>query len=217
MDEALDLFVRATDLDVVSDARGRISRISKLESAQLHEIVAEWQDRQAVANLLMYPEVIPAPDRDQALFRGLSSDLGDYTLLASIIGVQRLAERDQLADDVRKQAGSRLVEVARTAPDATAARASIALGELTDDVDLDEILTLVDVPDETVMHNVLAIALELAGREQVRERVARLQASGRLDDPSAVRALAHLESMDGMAALPALTYIPSLADWQEQP
>ena len=61
-------------------------------------VLAEWSDVQAVANLLMYPRLIPADKRVAALVRGLCDDEG-YLRLAAAVGVGQLPPEDLDDDD----------------------------------------------------------------------------------------------------------------------
>jgi hypothetical protein len=59
MEASLESFVQATDLDDLLVAHHQLTRINKEDAAALHEIIISGTDRQAIANMLMYPRSYP--------------------------------------------------------------------------------------------------------------------------------------------------------------
>lgn len=211
MDPALAEFLAADDLDLLMDARDRIEGITKRDAADIADIVESWSDEQAVANLLMYPEVIPERVRPAAVLRALSDE--GYLVLAAVLGVQRLSEHDEIADDLRAGVADRLLHLLRSPIPVVAARASIAAEEHVDVIGLGRLLAAVTAADDTVFHNILAVAIRHSGREAVLDTIRELAESEQVDLDVARKAVSHVEQMKGMGELPLLPYIPNLVQW----
>jgi hypothetical protein len=121
----LERFLTATDLDDLQEARGEIKVISREAAAALTELVTAWDDEQALANLLMYPEVIPAPQRVFALLRALMTAPTHYLLLASLVGLRRV----EMPREHRLAVSQRLRDLAGGEPGTVADLAATTLDE----------------------------------------------------------------------------------------
>jgi hypothetical protein len=217
MDETLLAFLRADDLDAIADARGRIRFISKIDAAALATVANEWSDEQAVANLLMYPEVIPQQARLATLRRGLGGDITDYATLAATVGLQRLAPGDA-SDDDRREIGARLLHLIESGNATLSRRASLTIGDFVAYVVQDSLLRLLDHSDETVRHNILAALVTAMGSEGVTQAVQRAIDAGRLDPELREHVVQALAPSGGtsVAEVPLLEYIPNLRDWKHR-
>ena len=212
MEVPLESFVRATDLDDLLVAHHQITGISKEDAAVLHEIITSWTDRQAVANMLMYPEVIPAPNRNEALLRGLHSDPSDYELLAAVIGVQHLGQTE-IPPEIKREVTQCLLG-ALSSDRPTGMRASVALMPFLDDIGIESLLAMMPRLDEAVRHNVLVMAVNHFGEGAVIRCLRSLDESGRLDDETAHACLSETSRLaEGINRLVKLAYIPNLVDW----
>src|SRR5436190_8108267 len=169
----LQEFLAAEDLDALLAARMAITAIGKSEAAELSQIVANWTNPQAVANLLMYPEVIPAPDRLGAVLKGLNAADGEYAVLAAVVGLPRLGEEDVPEKD-RSAIAARLVHLIQTGSGPIATRAAQTLATYVEYADLDELVSCLSHPDEAVRHNVLVAALQALGPRDLMSAVRRL-------------------------------------------
>jgi hypothetical protein len=207
----LAVFLSSRDLDRLAAARDEIHEISASDVSRIRDIVESESDPQAVANLLMYPELIPPNDREAALAKALSGE-PNYAMVAAVVGVQRAAEANALSEAFRNAVAERLVLLAGSSLDTIAARSTLALAELMDAVDLDEMLAVLERADEVVRHNLIAIAIPAVGAREIRQRLAALEAAGRLSDATVTDALRVLE-LRGPAALPRLVFVPNRDDW----
>ena len=227
----LQEFLAAEDLDALLAARMAITAIGKSEAAELSQIVANWTNPQAVANLLMYPEVIPAPDRLGAVLKGLNAADGEYAVLAAVVGLPRLGEEDVPEKD-RSAIAARLVHLIQTGSGPIATRAAQTLATYVEYADLDELVSCLSHPDEAVRHNVLVAALQVLGPRDLMSAVQRLVGEGRLAPPIADQVAAQLtragidpdaEDVDAeqlrrsRLGLPLLGHIPNLQDWPPGP
>lgn len=224
MDSSITEFLAADDLDLLVEARRQIEEISSQDAAEIAHIIESWSDHQALANLLMYPEILPERIRPGALLRALSGGDGSsgdessgdgtgYLVLAAVLGVQRLSEQDAIADDVRPDIAEQLMRLLGSPIPIVAARSSIAVEEHIDIIGLGEVLATLNMADDHVFHNVLAVSMRHSGREAVVDTLRELAESGHLDVAVAERAVSQVEQMLGMGALPRLAYIPSLSQW----
>jgi len=160
MQAELSAFLAAEDLDELLAARLQITSIDRAESAALSAIVQGWVDRQAVANLLMYPDVIPAPDRLPALLKALNDEETEYFVLAAVVGLQSLGEQD-LPEGAGEAIATRLLELLHHPSPTIASRASVTLARYAPRVDVEDLLEALEDTDadETVRHNLLVMAL----------------------------------------------------------
>lgn len=150
----IEVFLAATGLDELSDARALVA--SPDVSGAAAAAVESWSDVQAVANLLMYPAVLPERLRTDALLRGLRGD--GYLRLAATVGVGDLAA-DGLPDDVRRELLDALLDVVASDAGTAGVRASAELGPL---LHADEVELLDDLaahPVDAVRHNLTQAGL----------------------------------------------------------
>jgi hypothetical protein len=213
MEASLESFLQATDLDDLLVAHHQLTRINREDAAVLHEIIISGTDRQAIANMLMYPEVIPAPNRNEALLRALHSDPSDYQLLAAVVGVQRLGDTTGVPPEINHEVTECLLgALASVRP--TGMRASVALMPLLDDIGIESLLEILPRVDEAVRHNVLVMAVNRFGDGAVSRAVKWLNESSRLDNETAHSCLSEISRLEeGINRRVALAYIPNLVDW----
>ena len=85
---AVQAFLRTNELDSLVHLREGIDAAARNDAEPLiREVIARWNDRQALANLLMHAGLIPADLRVAALVRGLRAADEDYLRLAATVGV----------------------------------------------------------------------------------------------------------------------------------
>ena len=129
---ALERLLTASDPDLLAVARDALDGLDEDDDARIREVLTAWDDVPAVANLLMYPEVVAEQERMPALLRALRDDAQPYLGLAASVGLQRLAE-DPMEDDpeddeeLRDEVVTALREVVARSDGALAARAQLAL------------------------------------------------------------------------------------------
>jgi hypothetical protein len=91
MSRELEAFLTAEDLDDLLGARHRLGRVGKRDSQAAVAVLEQWADRQAVANLLFYPDLLPRSLRMRFLMKGLDETEVPYYQLAAVMGLQTLA------------------------------------------------------------------------------------------------------------------------------
>ena len=152
--DAIETLLTATDLDDLMTAVEALP--PDTDTARIGGVVDAWTDSQGLANVLMYPFVIPSSHRVPAVLRGLRSR--GYLRLAASVGVGHLPPAD-LTDDVRRELLDALLDVVASDAGPAGVRASAELGPL---LRADEVELLEDLaahPVDAVRHNLAQAAL----------------------------------------------------------
>jgi hypothetical protein len=146
--DAIETLLAATDLNDLVTAVEALP--PDTDTARIGGVVDAWTDSQGLANVLMYPFVIPSSHRVPAVLRGLRSE--GYLRLAASVGVGHLPPAD-LTDDVRRELLDALLDVVATDAKEAGIRASAEVGPL---LHADEVELLDDLaahPVDAVRHN----------------------------------------------------------------
>lgn len=214
--DALDTFLAADDLDLAAGARDGLDASDAVTGVRVGAVIDAWSDRQAVANLLLYPDLIPDSQRAGALERALRGDDG-YLTLAAAVGAGLLG-REQLSEAERARLIEALLDVTSSMVGLPARRAAASLGSLAGVLDVPELLVMLCHPDPAVRQNIVcalrphlrgtSLAEILADREEI-------------DEDDAVTATALLaedgvdldEPADDLRLLPLLDHLPNLVEW----
>jgi hypothetical protein len=227
---ALQAFLDARDMDTLADAHESVSTLDAADIAAVRRVLHQWRDPQAVANLLMYPLLIPDDARTAAVQRGLDESRQSYFALAAIVGLREF-DVESLPSPQRAAVLDRLLALAQTDRGVIADRASVFLAERLwhfDDRYAPLVVALLDHPSPTVRHNALVALIPLLGMDNLPGALARAVADGTLSasgQAAATRKLAQVSgfsatdaddgSADDLGSLsaPLLAYIPNLDDW----
>jgi hypothetical protein len=220
----LEEFLRATELDDLLRIRGNISSLTSEETVRVESVIHWWTDRQAVANLLFHPDLMPVSIRFEALDRALQSNDVPYFILAATVGLQQIAPQE-IPLDKRTRWRQILLTSVRSALPTLANRASVVLYSWTRDVMatdiLPELLSLYPVADEGACRNIVAALLARCGELSVDEFHSRLLAwrlsdSARTSFQSAYDEYENLKTSDAFRArlltMPSFAYIPNLVE-----
>jgi hypothetical protein len=174
---SLDELLRAKDLDDLLRLRGQLSELTRQEQGRVTGIMSEWQDGQAVSNLLFYPSLIPELVRCNSIDRALCSPEQPYFALAAVVGLQSV-EPDKVAVDVRKRWVTSLLEFVRSDGQVLSSRASVTIWSWLGDGQLEEFVASYPVPDETATKNIVAFSLSRFGQLTRTEYTERLRSCG---------------------------------------
>lgn len=155
MTPELEAFLTSEDLDEIQKARGKIEGRDVDDEAVIRAVLEQWQNHQAVSNLLLHPDLIPDDIRLETLFRGLYEQQVGYYVLASVIGFQSL-DVSEMADVDRRRVLSDLLVVMRETTGILAKRASISFREFANVEDASQVFALIGHTDMTVRHNLRA-------------------------------------------------------------
>lgn len=215
-------FLTITDLDDLAAAHRELADaggITPDAEAVVVGVLAGWTDRQALANLLMYPLLIPPDFRLAAIERALGEAGPGYLCLAAVVGVERL-DVTQVPDDARYRLTRRLLDLIASDAGLLADRASISIRTLLSSGDAPELVELLLHPSVAVRQNLAQALFELTGAAGV---TALLDQPGFVPPKVRIKARAQLvadgvdldDGSDKQRFPLVLSYLPSLADWQE--
>lgn len=155
MSPELEIFLGAEDLDDLLHARQSISALDAEDVVAIRSIIHEWQNPQAVSNLLFHPTLIPEDLRLASLFRGLSERSIGYYVLAAIVGLQSI-DTARVTDEERRRISDKLLEVIRETRGIIAQRASVSIQRFLTEDDAPQIFALWVHPDDTTWYNLRA-------------------------------------------------------------
>lgn len=123
-------FLDAPDLEALRAAREALEGLDEDDDAHISAVVEDWAPPQALANVLMYPEVLPDDRRQDVLLRALGRPVTDYAVLAAAVGLQHLADLDPPSGGQRAALLAALVAVVARADGVVRSRALVALTAL---------------------------------------------------------------------------------------
>lgn len=211
-------FLAAADPDGLSRARADIDphHLGFDDRLEIEAVLHDWDDVQAVANLLMYPELIVADERIGQIRRALA-DADTYLQLAATVAVM-VVERAEIGEDARFDLVQRLLALVGSDQGVLADRASYSVIALLTPTDGPEVVERLDHPSETVRRNLFQGMLALVGPSGMRSLV---EEPGFVEPE--VQAAVRLRLRDDGVDLtrPAddlrlpliLAYLPTLAEW----
>jgi hypothetical protein len=221
---SLDAFLAATDLDDLLRLRQRVSALKPDESSRIVSVIHDWSDRQAVANLLFHPRVMPDAVRFDAIDRALCSSDDPYLVLAATVGLQSVPPEGVPAEK-RAAWVDRLLSLVQSTSTTVAGRASVTLSEWMHSVDgadiLPRLVALYPVPDRSASRNVVAAVLDACGDlrdDEFEKRLLewRVSDAGASDFRYARAEYADTKSHNAVRAMtmtgPSLAYIPNLSE-----
>lgn len=215
------------DLDDLSQAKHHISVISQNDQAAIIKILQEWEDIQAISNLLMYPDLIPENKRIGYILAGLRETNFTYLVLASVVGLGQL-NIEALPDQLITQLIEQIINVTKSDSGVIAERASVFLAERLwhfGDTYTSQIIELLDHPSKVVQHNTLVALIPLVGLENIRQIIENAVQHGLVSEAGQLAAEQKLSEIAGFSkdstiddsqfdvdllSAPLLAYIPNL-------
>lgn len=227
MNVNLKKFLETRDLDDLLEAKHNISVISQNDQAAIIKILQEWKDIQAVANLLMYPDLIPENERIDYILAGLRETSFPYLVLASVVGLGQL-NIEVLSTQIITQLIEQLIKVTKSDYGVIAERASVFLAERLwhfGDIYTSQIIELLDHPSKVVQHNTLVALIPLVGLENIRRIIGNAVQQGLVSTAGQLAAEQKLSKIVGFSkdsvinnsqfdvdllGIPLLIYIPNL-------
>lgn len=212
-----------TDLDELADAAAELpAEPSSQDAASVQAVLRAWSPVQAVANLLMYPQLIDPGSRGPNLSRGLT-DEHPYLRLAAAVGVGQLWGKQRREVD-RPGILAALLELIQRDGALTAERAALSVAAVLRPDDAAQVLAaLARNPAPEVRRNLEAALLGVLDTDDIADL---------LDDAdplasAALTATARAAARDVLAAdgidldrpadeqrrMPVLARLPNLAEW----
>jgi hypothetical protein len=201
--------------------------ISQNNQAEIIKIISEWKDIQAVANLLMYPDLIPENERIDYVLAGLRETNFTYLVLASVVGLGQL-NIEVLPAQLTTKVIEQLINLTKSDSGVIAERASVFLAERLwhfGDTYTSQIIELLDHPSRVVQHNTLVALIPLVGLENIRQIIGNAVQQGLVSASGQLAAEQKLSEIAGFSkdstiddsqfdvdllSAPLLAYIPNL-------
>ncbi|NEO86559.1 MAG: hypothetical protein F6J87_20220 [Spirulina sp. SIO3F2] len=207
----LSNFLSSEQLDITQKLANTLISLDQAQTdqAQIRNVIEQWNEQQAIANLLMYPSLIPSDLRLDSLLKALTERVS-YSALAAIIGLQ--GHDDWWSNVERANIVEHLQSIVFGAPQAIANRASITLLDYLRPQDVDKTVFFLGSPHEVVQYNSLLALLRLFDTEVTRHHVNTTFEAGRMTKLGHDYAVAHIDTVQP-DDLPLLSYIPNLKDF----
>lgn len=201
------------ELDRLADLADDAEAAAVADSAVIIGVLDDWANEQAIANLLMYPQLIPAPRRAASLLRGLR-DQRSYLRLAAAVGLGRTAAVDLPGLDAADALSALLGLIERDA-DVTASRAALGVAAVLHPSGAAAVLdVLVRHPAQSVRRNLEVALLDVLDTSGLRAVV---DGSAAPETARAVLAGDGLDlarPADEQRLLSLLAPVPNLDQWQ---
>jgi len=224
----LNDFLKAKDLNDLLEISSSLLVLSNTDNDQIKQILQSWELPQEIANLLMYPNLIPEDYRFLSLFKGLQSPEVDYYPLAAIVGLEKI-NPNSFSEEFRTEVFDSLLGCIETEVLVIIQRGTIALAQYKMPHELDRIARWLNYPDDIVRHNILATLIDGNGLLATQERLTLILDSNRLSSfnrpflelrlAEIERCLINIDNNSGHLLTTSLTttklpYIPNLIQWK---
>lgn len=228
--ENIEIFLTTCDLDELLDVRESVNDLSQEDQIYILNILQEWKNIQAIANLLMYPTLIPESERIGYILKGLREDKYKYLVLASVVGINEL-DIESLSPALSTEIVNQIIVTTKIETNIIAERASIFLANRLwhfGDSYKSQIVQLLDHSSDVVKHNILVALIPLVGLINIRHFLKRSHSHGLLTEAGWLFAeqkiskisgfskenIVDIKNLDlGMLSSPVLAYIPNLDDF----
>lgn len=169
---------------------------------------------QAVANLLMYPDVIPVELRVDAALRAVSAESDGYLRIAGAVAISHLAELG-FPDGSRAALLDALLDLIATDAGVAAVRASSAVGSFLDRDSVAEVVAVLTHPNRSVRRNLVTALSPFLDGDGLGGLLRKMQTT----DPDSVVGVPEQLAADGInldgpvSILPVLPYLPDYREW----
>ncbi len=154
-------FLAATTIAEASTTHDALLPADAETLGEVQYVLDAWEDTQAVANVLMHPDLIAGPLRVPTLVRGLEDE--GYLQVAAAVGASRLPA--PVADEDRVALVDALLDLVAGQGGLAAVHAAEALDGLARDDDAVEIVVLLGHPDDDVRHRLQRLMIGLLGAD----------------------------------------------------
>lgn len=216
----LQRFLATSDLEQLAIVRSHLDpRLLDMDDRlEIEAVLHDWDDIQAIANLLMYPELIAADERIAHLRHALV-DNHTYLQLAATVAIIEI-DRADFGEDTRFDLVKKLLDLIGSDRGVLADRASYAMVALMHPTDGPDVVARLDHPSPTVRRNLTQGLLGLVGPSGIKSLV---DEPGFVD-PDVQAAIRVRLRDDGVELtrpvddlrLPLiLVYLPGYAEWEQ--
>ena len=224
-------FLKANDLDHLIALGEKLKPTTEQNQELIRQTLQYRTDIQAVANLLMYPKLIPEAQRYRAILEGMRDRENSYLVLAAVVGLLDLSS-SSFSTPLGKEIIKEVILVLHSHHEVIAERASLFLAERLWRIDytiLPEVIGLLDYPSEIVRHNTIVALIPLVGITNLRKVMSEAVEQGRVSKKAQLETEKKLctiigfyqdDSVEesefdlGMLGTPLLAYIPNYQEWE---
>ena len=221
----LNQFLQEQELDNLLNLHSTVSIKNKEDSTLILSILDNWNDKQAVSNLLFYPTLIPQANRFNAVVKGLTDQKNKYFNLASIVGVQSPEDLGFNNDEVSRIKNILFKHVEQSM-DSRAMRSTTSLAQYINKDDTESILTCASNTMEDVQTNLLSMISNLYGQNNIRNVLMEKNSENKIGSENL---LAELEKQElkikeapedkkgffkSIVGMPVAGYIPNLVEFK---
>jgi hypothetical protein len=163
MNQKLEKFLNAVDLDDLFPELIGIKSLSEEDKQYIVSILEKWERPQAISNLLMHPGLIPPNLRQHYILKGLNEKTIKYYSLAAstgmshggIDGMERVPIRDCL------------IKLLEKGDDVLTSNISVTINNFIEKDDALLLLKFLEHPNETVRQNILFCLVEKIGPNEL--------------------------------------------------
>lgn len=220
-----EAFFRARDLDTLADAWSDLLVSAPLDSPEITQLVENvlkfrGHHRQAMANVLMYPGIIPLRLRADIVTWALRHSRDRYFRLAAAVGAGDL-DKGNLSEPDRHAVVEALLDAASTDSGLLARRAAVSLISVAGPEHIPELLVILIHPDPAVRRNICVALLAVLGNTTFLDVLSDDSEIIEEDAIAAADALALLD-IDTLAPAseirlyPQLDYVPNLDEYSQR-
>lgn len=224
MKPSLQAFLHARDLDELLDLSNQLGELDETDHEIITSVLYQWQDLQAVANIMLHPRVMPRAQVLRYLIRAFE-DRHHYLSLAAAVGLRGLGagffmdwHRAQLVDILVQKLDAQELDIVR--------QASVTVAEFVNAEKIPKLTRFLNHDDEIVRHNIVIahrIALGVAATRDLLQDVlntrpltaeSRAFLEQRLAEATQIAADPNPDRiwMSNLSG-PLLSYIPNYSDW----
>ncbi|WP_372370182.1 hypothetical protein [Candidatus Uabimicrobium sp. HlEnr_7] len=143
-------FLGVEDLDSLHESKKKLSKLNEDDHFIVHNVIDKWEDEQAIANILLYPDIIDESYRWQTIEKGLESYSNPYYILAAIYGLQNLKS---VPNSYQEKYFSRILRFCETKTDTLAVCASVTATFLATEENSYLLAEIYPVFNDNVNHN----------------------------------------------------------------
>ena len=165
--KSLKRFLDEKDLDDLQKIAFSLEKFNKEDNTLINSILDNWNDNQAISNLLFYPNLIPNEIRFKTLLKGLKDKENPYYNLAVIVGIQS-PENLNFTDNQLTQLKKELFEFVEKTNDIRSMRSTTSLHQYIDTSDTQRIIKCAVNEIDVVQTNLLSMISTLHGKENIR-------------------------------------------------
>jgi hypothetical protein len=210
----LERYLAVDELDELAALHDDADFTSPAETATIARVLESQSDVRAAANLLMYPDVIPADLRVAAALRAVAPAANGYLRIAGAVAISHLPGLGY-PDEARADLLAGLLGVVSTDAGPAAVRAASAIGSFLDPGSIPDVVAMLIHPNPSVRRNLAAALAPFVGPAGLDGMVREVQ-QAHPDSAVGVRERLAADGIDlhgPLRLLPVVPYLPNYREW----